>query len=112
MISSDDKVRNYIRLKRPIMDLFYREYIYLDSEDYFADRIFEQKKIMIKFYPEEFKKGPWVLVRCRIMKKHEEKFIQSMKELSRNICLFTDKGSEYEEQCKNVQQNIATAFEQ
>lgn len=100
MKSSKDKVRNYIRLRRPFIDLFCREYVYLDSEEYFADRIFERKNMRVKFYPEELKKGQWTIVRCRITKKGESDFIKSMEELSRNIYLFTNKGDEYTEFCK------------
>lgn len=95
-----DKVRNYVRLRRPFIDLFCREYIYLDSEEYFADHIFERKNMRVKFYPGELKRGQWTIVRCRINKKDEFDFIKSMEELSRNVYLFTNKGDEYTEFCK------------
>ena len=96
--NSEEGLFNCIRLVNPITDIFTRQYAYLDSEEYLADRIFERRNIKVKFYKEEFHKGSWVIVRCRLRRKDESEFLQAMKELSNNITLCND-GKKYAEIC-------------
>ena len=98
--NSENELFNYIRLTNPITDIFTRRYAYLDSKDYMADHIFVRMGIKVKFYKEEFRKGPWVIVRCIVKRKDKQVFLQAMRELSNDIILCRD-GTGYIEVCKH-----------
>ena len=79
-------MQNYIKLTN--RSLFHFHYAFFDVSEYFADQIFIEKQIKVKFgrelkHPDE----PYTIIFCKIKKKDEKAFLEAMEELERKMFL-------------------------
>lgn len=90
---------NFFRLDN--FSVWYRSYAFVDCDEYYADQIFIDNKIKVKF-GKEFKdsKSAYRMIFCKVRKRDEEKFLEAISELRNKMILmgYTD----YEEQCQNI----------
>lgn len=77
-------------------------FLYLDTPDYLADKIFISEQIQVKFSKTEYGKddSPYVVIFCSIRKKDKKRFIRSMEQLKKKM-LF-NKHYDYPEACENL----------
>lgn len=90
---------NYIKLRswRP----FSCQYVFLDTKEYLADRLFISHKIPVRFGSEYVnKKSKYVVIFCRIRKWNEEQFKEALAALPDKMLLmgYTD----YADFCKEL----------
>ena len=73
------------------MDDFFPDslsYAYLDHESYFADKIFMEKGIRVKFIREMHRENaPYRIVFCKVQKRERERMESALKELENKILL-------------------------
>ena len=89
---------NYIELGR---SRFFRnkQFAYIDTTGFLADRIFTQNEIKVKFCGDYFhKEKKYVAVMCKVKKKDTSVFLQSMEELANRAILMGN--TDYESFCK------------
>ncbi len=89
---------NYIELGR---SRFFRnkQFAYIDTTGFLADRIFAQNEIKVKFCGDYFhKEKKYVVVMCKVKKKDTSVFLQSMEELANRAILMGN--TDYESFCK------------
>jgi len=94
-----EKTKHYFRLEK--MSLRYRCYAYFDAKDYLADSLFIKHKVTVKFQHEFCKDGtPYCVIFCRIRKKDEAAFLDTMRELPEKmlLCGYSD----YAVQCEQI----------
>lgn len=92
------ELENYLELDK--FSLRYSHFIYLDLQDYLADKIFDEMNLQVIFEKEyESPKNAMRIIFCKIPKKQKDVFIQAMKQLSNNMI----KGNhlEYVDVCKH-----------
>lgn len=76
----------YMHLER--INPFYSYYAYFDVPEFFADQLFIQHQVRVRFSGEYQKKGKqYVIVLCRVRKKDEERFLEALGELPRKVLL-------------------------
>lgn len=86
-----ENVVNYVVLKN--LNPFVKKFIYVDILDYYADQLFIKNKVKVKFDGEFVKSSEkYIFVLCTILNKYENKFVETMSELSNKmlICGKTD----------------------
>ena len=89
---------NYIELGR---SRFFRnkQFAYIDTTGFLADRIFIENKVRVKFCGDYFhKEKKYVVVMCKVKKKDASVFLQSMAELKNRAILMGN--TDYETFCK------------
>ena len=73
------------------MDDFFPDslsYAYLDHESYFADKIFMEKGIRVKFIREMHRENaPYRIIFCKVQKRERERLESALKELENKILL-------------------------
>lgn len=88
---------NYKKLSA--FSLFYYAYMYVDSKDNMADRLFINHKVTVKFGP-ELTKGRYKMVLCKIKKRDEKNFLAALAEMYDKALLmgYTD----YRDACSEI----------
>jgi len=72
--------------------------MFLDMEEYLADRIFIKHKVNVKFGKEYAQKGSkYLCIFCRIRKRDDKKFKDALEELKNSMLLYGYR--DYEEFC-------------
>lgn len=89
--------RNYLKLDTKVPGL--REYVYMDSPDHRADRLFIRSRIPVQFRRKDMGRGSfdYVLVFCRFKKKYESVFLECMADLDKAMILEGHRG--YQDAC-------------
>ena len=79
-------INNYLKLENKA--LFSKYYMYLDSTECVADRIFVNNKIKVKFI-QDFKRSntKYIIVLCKVNKKQCKDFESVMEKLKNNLLL-------------------------
>ncbi len=78
--------KNFIKLDD--FSFFYYTYVFFDTDDYLADRIFINKRIRIKYGDTYNIPGDkYEIIICKVKKKDEQKFLEGMEELSNKMAL-------------------------
>ena len=68
--------------------LFTVPYAYVDHNSYFADSLFAQRKISMKFKSEMAKENsPYCIVFCKVSKRDTQKFEEAMEKLNDKMLL-------------------------
>lgn len=68
--------------------LFFFYFIFFDTKEYVADRLFVRHKVRVWFGKEfEKKESPFVLILCRVRKKDVERFVAALDEMERTMIL-------------------------
>ena len=85
---------------------FYLHYVYADTEDYYADALFNRQKIKVR-YGNEYRKDnvKYRIVFCKVRKKYKEAFEKAMEELVNKMDLLSHR--DYEDFCRQMQHYIA-----
>lgn len=79
-------MKNYIRIKKN--SLLFNYYAYIDTEDFFADDIFDQEKLRVFLGKVGTKKGSqYLLVLCKVWKWDDEKFGYAMEKFYKKMLL-------------------------
>lgn len=83
-----DDNKNYMKLD--YWNPFRSRFVYVDTEDYLADRCLRFNEVKVKFLKGEFHKegSEYIVVICEIPSKHEDRFIASMEQLKTNMIHF------------------------
>lgn len=90
---------NYIKLRnwRP----FTCQYMFLDTEDYLADKLFIRHKVAVDFGTEYVnKESGYVVITCRIRKWHEKQFREALAALPDKMLLLGH--TDYADSCKEL----------
>jgi len=80
------EVKNYIKIESKIP--FRKRYIYLDTEEYYADQLFVKYEIPVRFgfeltHPDH----PYIFIDCKFWSKDEHKFLKALRELPNKMLL-------------------------
>ena len=89
---------NYIELGR---SRFFRnkQFAYIDTTGYLADRIFIENKVRVKFCGDyKHREKNYVVVICKVKEKDVPMFLQALKELKNRAILMGN--TDYETFCK------------
>ena len=89
---------NYIELGR---SRFFRnkQFAYIDTTGYLADRIFIENKVRVKFCGDyKHREKNYVIVICKVKEKDVPMFLQALKELKNRAILMGN--TDYETFCK------------
>ena len=77
-------------------------FVYVDSPDYLADKLFIKHQIRVDFGREYVKDTwPYALIFCKVRKKDCEAFTEAMADLERKMFL-QGRGESYAEFCRSV----------
>ena len=91
------------------MDNFFPDslsYAYLDHESYFADKIFMEKGIRVKFIREMHRENaPYRIIFCKVQKRERERLESALKELENKILLAGYK--DYPLYCIELEEELA-----
>ena len=91
------------------MDDFFPDslsYAYLDHESYFADKIFMEKGIRVKFIREMHRENaPYRIIFCKVPKRERERLESALKELEHKILLAGYK--DYPLYCTELEEELA-----
>ena len=91
------------------MDDFFPDslsYAYLDHESYFADKIFMEKGIRVKFIREMHRENaPYRIVFCKVQKRERERLESALKDLENKILLAGYK--DYPLYCTELEEELA-----
>ena len=91
------------------MDDFFPDslsYAYLDHESYFADKIFMEKGIRVKFIREMHRENaPYRIIFCKVQKRERERLESALKELENKILLAGYK--DYPLYCIELEEELA-----
>ena len=91
------------------MDDFFPDslsYAYLDHESYFADKIFMEKGIRVKFIREMHRENaPYRIIFCKVQKRERERLESALKELENKILLAGYK--DYPLYCTELEEELA-----
>lgn len=78
--------RYYWKISR--VSLFFFYFVFFDTKEYLADRLFIRHKVRVWFGKEYVKKDcPFVLIFCKIRKKDIESFAAALDEMERTMLL-------------------------
>ena len=77
----------------------YKQFAYIDTTGFLADRIFIENKVRVKFCGDyKHREKNYVVVICKVKKKDVSVFLQSMAELKNRAILMGN--TDYESFCK------------
>lgn len=79
--------KNNVRVKHAVP--WVREYAFLDTPDYAADKLLITREVPVRFRRREFGSAscPYVMVFCRFSEKYEEAFLTCMADLERKLLM-------------------------
>lgn len=79
-------MRNYVKIEKK--SLLFNYYAYIDTEEFLADSIFIQEKLIVFFGKTGKKQGnPYVVVLCKVWKWDAEKFVHAMEKFRNKLLL-------------------------
>ena len=99
---------NYIELGKSRFSR-YKQFAYIDTMGFLADRIFVENKVRVKFCGDyKHREKNYVVVICKVKEKDVPMFLQALKELKNRALLMgnTDYESFCEEQIRLMQSKI------
>lgn len=89
---------NYIELGKSRFSR-YKQFAYIDTMGFLADRIFVENKVRVKFCGDyKHREKNYVVVICKVKEKDVSMFLQSLKELKNRAILMGN--TDYETFCK------------
>ena len=89
---------NYIELGRSRFSR-YKQFAYIDTMGFLADRIFIENKIRVKFCGDyKHREKNYIIVICKVKEKDVPMFLQALKELKNRAILMGN--TDYETFCK------------
>ena len=93
-------MKNYWKLKG--FSLFAIPYVYVDHNSYFADSLFAQRKIVMKFKEEMARTGsPYCVIFCKVLKRDVQKFEEALEKLKDKMLLLGHK--DYSDVCNEIE---------
>ena len=92
----EDWMKNYFTLER--FSLLYDYYAFIDVPEYYADQLFIQHQVRVRFGNEfQHPHQPYVIIFCKVRKRDRDRFLSALSELNRKMILCGYPG--YEEFC-------------
>lgn len=89
---------NYIELGKSRFSR-YKQFAYIDTMGFLADRIFVENKVRVKFCGDyKHREKNYVIVTCKVKEKDVPMFLQALKELKNRALLMGN--TDYETFCK------------
>lgn len=89
-------MKNYLTLER--FSMLYDHYAFIDVPEYYADQLFIQHQVTVRFGKEfQHSDHPYVVIFCKVRKRDRDKFLSALSELNRKMILCGYPG--YEEFC-------------
>ena len=89
-------MKNYFTLEQ--FSLLYDHYAFIDVPEYYADQLFIQHQVWVRFGKEfQHPDQPYVIIFCKVRKRDRERFLSALSELNRKMILCGYLG--YEEFC-------------
>ena len=89
-------MKNYFTLEK--FSLLYDHYAFIDVPEYYADQLFIQHKVTVRFGNEfQHPDQPYVVIFCKVRKRDRTRFLSALAELNRKMILCGYPG--YEEFC-------------
>lgn len=89
---------NYIELGRSRFSR-YKQFAYIDTMGFLADRIFIENKVRVKFCGDyKHREKNYIIVICKVKEKDVPMFLQALKELKNRAILMGN--TDYETFCK------------
>lgn len=79
-------MKNYFTLER--FSLLYDYYVFIDVPEYYADQLFIQHKVTVRFGNEfQHPDQPYVIIFCKVRKRDRDRFLSALSELDRKMIL-------------------------
>ena len=79
-------MKNYFTLER--FSLLYDHYAFIDVPEYYADQLFIQHKVTVRFGNEfQHPDQPYVVIFCKVRKRDRDRFLAALSELNRKMIL-------------------------
>ena len=79
-------MKNYFTLER--FSLLYDHYAFIDLPDYYADQLFIQHKVTVRFGNEfQHPDQPYLVIFCKVRKRDRDRFLSALSELNRKMIL-------------------------
>lgn len=76
-------MKNYFTLEQ--FSLLYDHYAFIDVPEYYADQLFIQHKVTVRFGNEfQHPDQPYVVIFCKVRKRDRTRFFSALAELNRN----------------------------
>lgn len=95
---NSDFVKNYFTLEK--FSLLYDHYAFIDVPEYYADQLFIENKVTVRFGHEyKHPDQPYVIIFCKVRKRDRERFLAALGEMNRKMILCGY--PEYEEFCSS-----------
>lgn len=89
-------MKNYFTLER--FSLLYDYYAFIDVPEYYADQLFIQHKVTVRFGHEyKHPNQPYIIIFCKVRKRDRDRFLSALSELNLKMILCGYPG--YEEFC-------------
>lgn len=93
-------MKNYWKLDG--FSLFTIPYVYVDYNSYFADSLFEQRKIVMKFKGEMARTdSPYCIIFCKVLKRDVQKFEDVLEKLKAKMLLLGH--NDYVDVCDEIE---------
>ena len=79
-------MKNYFTLER--FSLLYDYYAFIDVPEYYADQLFIQHQVTVRFGKEfQHPDQPYVIIFCKVRKRDRDRFLSALPELERKMIL-------------------------
>ena len=79
-------MKNYFTLEQ--FSLPYGHYAFVDVPEYYADQLFIQHQVRVRFGKEfQHPDQPYVIIFCKVRKRDRERFLLALSELNRKMIL-------------------------
>ena len=92
-------MKNYWKLDE--FSLFTIPYVYVDHNSYFADSLFEQRKIVMKFKGEIVRSdSSYCIIFCKVLKRDVQKFEDTLEKLTDKMFLLGHR--DYADVCEEI----------
>ena len=79
-------MKNYFTLER--FSLLYDHYAFIDVPEYYADQLFIQHQVTVRFGNEfQHPDQPFVVIFCKVRKCDRDRFLSALSELNRKMIL-------------------------
>lgn len=83
---NSDSFKNYFTLEK--FSLLYDHYAFIDAPEYYADQLFIEHKVTVRFGHEyKHPDQPYFIIFCKVRKRDRERFLAALGEINRKMIL-------------------------
>lgn len=88
--------KNYIKLD--VFSLMYNHYVFIDTDEYLADKLFIDYEVKVEFGKEYIKEdSSYVVIFCKVRKGDDNKFQEALGDLHNKMLLMGH--ADYNDEC-------------